>query len=184
MTASKTVIAFDPGLREAGLAVFKDGVLTFATLVQSKEKKARGGRAWWFMGSAVRAALVNVVYLGGEPGIFRKPFTFVSEIPQVYREGKSANVDPEDLTNLTGVVGAVIGFLDPDEVETYVPAQWKGQVPKEIHNRRIIATLTPNEQTLLANVKCPVSLKHNVVDAVGIGLFALGRMGGVMGRLT
>lgn len=175
---TSTLISFDPGLREAGLAVFQDGTLAFATLVRAQGKE-RGGKAWKEMGLSVFRTL-NAHF----PYALVREGRFVSEIPQVYREGKSANVDPEDLTNLTGVVGAVIGFLDPAEVETCVPAQWKGQVPKEIHNRRIISTLTPNEKAVLDAIKCPASLKHNVVDAVGIGLFALGRMGGVTGRLT
>lgn len=173
----KTLISLDPGLREAGLAVFTGGLLTSAFLVRNPNTKDRGGKAWVDMGREVD------IILGEAASTETSLFTFVSEIPQVYREGKSANVSPDDLTNLTGVVGCVIGFLDPSEVKTYVPAEWKGQVPKKIHNKRIIAALSSTEVAALDAVKCPASLKHNVVDAIGVGLFELGRMGGTNARV-
>lgn len=177
-----TLISFDPGLREAGLAVFTDGLLAAAFLVRNPNTKDRGGKAWLAMGQEVDTLLSETV-----PGLPLRLHLhgsmFVSEIPQVYREGKSANVSPDDLTNLTGVVGCVIGFLDPVEVKTYVPAEWKGQVPKDIHNKRIKASLSMDEKAILEGVKCPASLLHNVVDAIGVGLFELGRMGGINARV-
>lgn len=171
----KTLVSFDPGLREAGLAVFTNGLLTAAFLVRNPNTKDRGGKAWLAMGREVAKTLRGVIYT---------PDLFVSEIPQVYREGKSANVSPDDLTNLTGVVGCVIGFLDPSEVKTYVPAEWKGQVPKDIHNKRVITALNADEHWVLYNtVKCPASLLHNVVDAIGVGLFELKRMNGIYARV-
>lgn len=172
-----TLISFDPGLREAGLAVFTNGLLTSAFLVRNPNTKDRGGRAWRAMGQTVFRTLNSSAPNALISGVF------VSEIPQVYREGKSANVSPDDLTNLTGVVGCVIGFLDPSEVKTYVPAEWKGQVPKKIHNDRIEAALNMDEVKVLDAVKCPASLLHNVVDAIGVGLFELGRMGGTNARV-
>jgi hypothetical protein len=178
MAAPNFIVSFDPGLREAGFAVFSGGLLARAVLIRNPEKVKRDGPAWYSMSQEVGRVF-------GQPTCFGTPtswekFAFVSEIPQVYREGQSANVDPADLTNLAGVVGAVIGALNPNEVHTYVPAKWKGQVPKDIHNKRILARLDAEERAILDAVKCPASLKHNVIDAVGIGLFHLGRIGGVM----
>ena len=57
-------------------------------------------------------------------------------------------------------------------VSHYVePAQWKGQVPKEIHHPRVWAALAPLEQSLVheaCNGVAP-SKRHNVLDAVGLG---------------
>ena len=173
----KYLVSFDPGLREAGLAVFTEGRLTFATLVKSNSLK-RDGPAWKEMTKEVKYAL-SLTNLS----VFHFGFTLASEIPQVYREGKGGNVDPSDLTNLAGVVGAVIGYLDPDEVFTYLPATWKGQVPKDRHQPRILARLDDVERFALARVSCPKSKLHNVIDAIGIWLFHLGRIGGVSSKV-
>ena len=57
----------------------------------------------------------------------------------------------------------------------FYPDQWKGSVPKPIHNKRTLDALSIKEKTLFDTTD------HNVIDAVGIGLFALGRVnrGGV-----
>lgn len=47
---------------------------------------------------------------------------------------------------------------------------WKGSVPKKIHNSRVLALLSDSERAILP------SRDHNMIDAVGLGLWALGRM--------
>ena len=58
------------------------------------------------------------------------------------------------------------------------PSEWKGSVPKKIHQPRICRELDAQELELLGDVLClhSQSKGHNVVDAVGIGLFHLGRL--------
>jgi hypothetical protein len=173
------LISFDPGLREAGLAVFIEGRLAFACLVRNPEARKRDGPAWRLMGREV----FRVIY---DNHIIKRNIwdsTLASEIPQVYQEGKSAGVDPSDLTNLSGVVGAVIGYLNPDQVFTYLPREWKGQIPKDKHQPRIISRLDKEETAVLNAVRCPKGKLHNVVDAIGVGLFHLGRIGGFSSKL-
>ncbi len=50
------------------------------------------------------------------------------------------------------------------------PSEWKGQVDKRIHNRRVLDKLTPAERVL-------VGTNHNVIDAVGLLLYAWERFG-------
>jgi hypothetical protein len=50
------------------------------------------------------------------------------------------------------------------------PAEWKGQVDKRIHNRRVLDRLTPSERAI-------VGTNHNVIDAVGLLLYAWERWG-------
>lgn len=91
---------------------------------------------------------------------------WVVEDPQNYRHG---DVKEDDLDDLRYVI---------EELETAVtrvtrvrPAKWKGQVPKPIHQRRILASLTPDEHALvLALPRC-----RDAVDAVGLGLVYFGR---------
>lgn len=59
-----------------------------------------------------------------------------------------------------------------DATVEYVNASaWKGSVPKKIHNSRVLALLSASERAILS------SKDHNMIDAVGLGLWALGRMG-------
>ncbi len=53
---------------------------------------------------------------------------------------------------------------------------WKKQTPWEIHNRRVLAALTPDERRLLDEQELPASKIHNVIDAIGMGLWVYGRI--------
>lgn len=52
------------------------------------------------------------------------------------------------------------------------PSAWKGQVPKKIHNKRVLSMLSDEEKRRVVSLK-----NHNTVDAVGIGLWFLQRCG-------
>jgi hypothetical protein len=96
-----------------------------------------------------------------------RPDYFISEVPQVYRAGASKG-DPDDLIQLAGVVGV---FAQAFRATTHFgvkPREWKGQVPKDVHHARLVKTLTP-EELAMVEAAAPPSLRHNVLDAVGIG---------------
>lgn len=99
--------------------------------------------------------------------------TLVVEIPQVYSRGRG---DPNDLVDIALVAGAVIGRLCwADDVVLVRPAQWKGQRPKGVDNALTLSCLDDDERAIVDGVDCPRSLRHNVIDAVGIGLWQLRR---------
>lgn len=54
------------------------------------------------------------------------------------------------------------------------PNEWKGSVPKVIHQKRILAVLSVEERARLP--KLLKTKSHNMIDAVGIGLYHLGRL--------
>lgn len=155
----KTLLSIDPGLRNVAVAEWHDGELVHATLV-ANPNKGRGPSAWRDAASAVISELGSDVYTEA-----------ALEVPQVYRQGLQKG-DPSDLIELAGVDGALTAFLSA-QVTGYLPARWKGQVPKDIHHARILKKLTDSEKSAII---CPQkSLLHNVYDAIGIGLFHLGR---------
>ena len=79
----------------------------------------------------------------------------------------------KDVLQLATAAGYYAGVLSRGGAHRFVePSQWKGQVPKEVHHPRIVAALAPEEQARLPVKKG--ALVH-VLDAVGIGLWALGR---------
>jgi hypothetical protein len=97
------------------------------------------------------------------------------EVPQIYRE-RHWRGDPNDLIDETITVGALAAFTLDAEQEFKRPHDWKGNVPKIIHNRRVKTRLTLAEAEVLANCGVIPSLSHNVVDACGMVLFCLGRL--------
>lgn len=73
-----------------------------------------------------------------------------------------------------GEAGGVLRYLTGVEPEYIEPGKWKGQLPKKISNDRTLAKLTEAEKSILNNIK-PLSARHNTLDAIGIGLFIVGR---------
>jgi hypothetical protein len=151
------IVAIDPGLRVLGVAVFVDGSLTDVSLVRGL-KSGRGPGAWRALAKAV------------EP-ILRTADLLVIERPQIY-QGRKQIGDPDDLMELMGVVGAIVGLSSTIDVVTYRPKEWKSNVPKDVHQARLYAALSPEDQRLVDAIK-PESLKHNALDAVGIGCYYL-----------
>jgi hypothetical protein len=96
--------------------------------------------------------------------------TCIVERPRFY-PGKS-KVDANDLIVLALRAGMLAQAVQAPTTRFVEPSVWKGQLPKNVCHNRIRAILTPVELAVLAPVK-----DHNVWDAVGIGLFGVGRFG-------
>jgi len=119
----------------------------------------------------------------------------VIEVPVLRPYGKA---DPQDILDLMRVVEKWAG--QAGRIVEIKPETWKGQTPKPIHHRRILEALTPVEREVFAmacghtvedirayvrracetlarlGVVARYSRKsHNLFDAVGIGLWYLGR---------
>lgn len=92
----------------------------------------------------------------------------VIERPQVYRNGKG---DPNDLITLAITCGKIEALYR--DVQEVLPNTWKGNVPKDIHHRRILDKLSPRELAVIPFL--PATKRHNMVDAIGIGLWYLYR---------
>jgi hypothetical protein len=60
------------------------------------------------------------------------------------------------------------------------PARWKAQVPKPVHHTRILEILDPGEIEIARSLRAlPTQgdYDHDLCDAVGLGLWAVGRLG-------
>lgn len=155
------IIAIDPGLHCSGKATFQDGVLIEASVIRT-DKKVKGPQAWFNMGKALS--------LGLFPGLDM----LVLEIPQIYAQ--QTGKDPNHLFGLVGSLGALLGGLWVcPPITAYRPREWKGNTPKKIHQKWILGELSLEERAIVEKIK-PATLRHNAVDAVGIGLFYLKRM--------
>jgi hypothetical protein len=154
------LISIDPGINGCGVAYFIDKHLVMAQYVKNPAAKHSdpGFRAF----SMARAVLSGDTYTEGDE--------LVLEYPQIYR-GPRAN-NPNNLLTLALVDGALMGLFRQEAI-LYLPHAWKGSVDPDECVKRVQARLSAVET---ACVVLPAkSLAHNLWDAVGIGLFHLGR---------
>lgn len=151
------LVSVDPGLRGCGIAHWRGTNLVLAKYVVNPH-----GSVWYEMVTAVEVVVGPVMYI----------HHLAIEMPQAYIHRKG---DQNDLLTLAGLVGAFTYFFSRcgGHFTLYRPAEWKGQVPKEITEKRARARLSTEE---LKRIKLPsASLRHNVWDAIGIGLHHLSR---------
>lgn len=162
-------LAVDPGLRQCGVALFEGPALVAAWLARNCTKTERGPTAWTTMGESVLES-----WLRRTPRRGLVLDQLVVEVPQVYW-GKRGGGKAADLIELAGVVGAVAVSMPVRTRKHFLPREWKGQTPKPVHNRRVLKRLDV-EESLAFDKAIPKSLLNNAIDAVGLGLFHLGRM--------
>lgn len=112
----------------------------------------------------------------GTPPII-KAAAVVIECPE-YRAHDRIN--PNDLITLAVKVGREVerAFKAGITATLVRPTEWKGSVPKRIHQPRILCALNEEECEHLNDVLSmhAKTKGHNIVDAVGIGLHYLGRL--------
>lgn len=164
-----TIIAIDPGFRDCGVAVFRDGTLVRCDHVKSKATGLVEAIQFSQTADAVMEFVSDVVEDGH--------FDLAIEYPQQYANSPAPR---ESVQKLVGVIGALAARVQATScglsvrVTTYKPREWKGQVPKEIMFDRILSRLNEDEnETLPALSKTRLS---HVYDAIGIGLHHLGRL--------
>lgn len=153
------LLAVDPSLACSGYALFDNGVFERAGVVSTLSSEPLPVRI-----RACSATLSGVDY-----------DQLVIEWPQIYPHARGKGQDPNDLLCVAGVVGAILGetWRDAEYIKLVHPADWKGQVPKKIHNARVLQRLSAEERTRLPDL--PASKLHNAIDAIGLGLWYLKR---------
>ncbi|WP_246137120.1 hypothetical protein [Myxococcus llanfairpwllgwyngyllgogerychwyrndrobwllllantysiliogogogochensis] len=109
------------------------------------------------------------------PRLGNEPHQLVIEMPRVYSAAHQKG-DQNDLIQLAGVVGMLGGYLpNVASRRSVYPRDWKGTVDADAFIERIKQRLSPVEH-LRVELPSATSLHHNVWDAIGIGLHALGRL--------
>ena len=96
----------------------------------------------------------------------------------IYPFGKGKG-DPNDLIEVALIAGMLTGAMymrTPEFDLKYVkPRTWKGTAPKHITNERTLAQLTPVELERLPRRPRAKDYDHNMLDAIGIGIWQLQR---------
>jgi hypothetical protein len=166
------IVAVDPSVRSPGAAVIDHrGILVAATAFKIDtpfSDEDRGTRARHV------ARVIFAWYRGCD---FRpRELTAVYEWPQIYRASKSKG-DPNDLVALAAVGTLVAEMINADRDLSPKPAEWIGNLPKVTKGdpwkspraMRIASRLSPAERARVPD-------SHDAIDAVGLALFAAGRL--------
>lgn len=97
-----------------------------------------------------------------------RPAILIEE-PTLYPHSKAR---PADVMALQLKVGELKGRFEMAgcKVELVQPRVWKHQIPKHVHNARTLKHLSNSERALAEGQR------HDVLDAVGLGLWKLGRL--------
>ncbi len=98
----------------------------------------------------------------------------IIEVPQIYPQ-RAQKGDPNDCIDVALVAGMSAMLYYNDETVFVRPKEWKGQRPKDIDNAYTLKCLEPAELKVYEEVACIASLRHNILDAIGIGLWKLNR---------
>lgn len=146
------VIAIDPGACN-GYAIFYSGALVFAGVFKGEDIEELPRQAFMQFSGGFALDLV------------------VIEKPVIYPLDTKG--DPNQLITLAIRAGEIAGRFRyaNREVEWVKPRTWKGTAPKDITNRRTLAKLTDEEKECLPRL--PKTKAHNMLDAIGIGLWYL-----------
>lgn len=163
----KSILAVDPSLSATGVALF----VPYGTTHELHT-------AWLVKGAKATDVLADRCssVVAGVRAVNMYPEVVVIERPRINAATHGSKADPDDLIKLAILCGAIseafrqrrctVLFIKPDA--------WKGQLPKEVTTARAVARLSDAEMSRVV-LPSAAGLQHNVWDAVGIGLWAVGR---------
>lgn len=163
------LLAIDPGVRVAGYAIYKRKELLRCGLVEAPSKI-----------SQIEAIIHNckqILWAWNEVyGINSIPEFLVIERPQIYQQAFLKG-DPNDLTWLAYMGGILTSQFNCEKPFLPLPREWKGQVDKEVMNNRILESLPKREKeyVIMTLQEIKSSLRHNVLDAVGLGKWVINK---------
>lgn len=161
------IMSIDPGLEYFAAAFWLHGNLIKADFYEAESTNAELAQRALYTGNLFEATLKQ------------SPLDAVSlvvfECPVIYPKSKAP---PTDIMALYGAVVAMASICTKRYIlSRFVePRKWKGNVPKEVFGKRIEAKLMDKERKLAQLDRFPKTKRHDVVDAIGIGLWHLGRM--------
>lgn len=152
------LLAIDPGYRYFGYSLFEGPAITKAGLCTAE--KSEDWERW--TGQPPNFLSLAEIILNTEWS--RK--LAVIEFPKVHRDTPNS----DSIVRLAAACGAYTGLLQASgfQVEWVEPRAWKGTVPKDIMYKRILAKVPKLEYSRIERIH-----DHNVIDAVGIGLWKI-----------
>ena len=170
MSRERKLVAIDPGISHCGIAVFdlSSNELLRADWIQVQGRVSPGHKTLSLCREIVPYLL--------EAEAWDDSLSAAIELPEVYQTAgqKGRQSDIRDLAVVCGTLAYL--FVDRgSKISFYEPKQWKGQVPEIVMNKRIMSKLSTLE---LGCIDIPKNKKNatDVKDAIGVGLYHLGRL--------
>lgn len=170
-------ITVDPGTQYPAVAIFNRGALTHASRVQVPTAKLRALEEGERVRQIVRLIYEHVLW-NAMSLVTSAPLAVVHEWPKHLSYGKGSKNSADQLFPLAAI-GAGVAIKFDVEAISPIPSRWVGQVPKDEDNpdpwasprgQLIWNRLRPEERPFVVP-------SHDAVDAAGIGLHVLLRLG-------
>jgi hypothetical protein len=150
-----------------GVALFKDGALVRATALRGPAK-GNGPGVWNEL-----AGLVDYWLEGGTPYV--DPRTRGTLVVETMRHNPGRSVPVEDLLELAGVAGAIVGRLSSWSSHAALAHRWKSQVPRDVMGARVEEHLRREGLWHLVDVPSRATELNDAMHAVGLGRWWLSR---------
>jgi hypothetical protein len=173
---SRPLLAIDPGLNSMGWAFWSENRVAHIArtnedrppsqvgLIKAPRKFELVPRALWIAKELERATMV-LGTMGGPIGV--QSLDIVSEYPAWHGDQVRLGWAAGDMQKVVLLVGVLAGYLSQAHSFTPVtPAEWKGQLPKDVVIRRLIKRF---------GVGATRDYEKDMWDAIGIGLWKMGR---------
>lgn len=158
------LICVDPGKHTGGLAIFRDRKLVLARLIRCSGPESRHAIEF-----ARKVYDAYVEMLGVEADDLYCEYPVV----RLHSKGK----DPNNLRELCSTVGAVEFALQSAKPHRIKPEDWKSNIDADICCARVKARLHDDELAVFAQSGALKSNEDHVLDAIGVGMYVLGRIG-------
>lgn len=156
------MFSLDPGLGGTGWAYWGEGRLQEVGIVHDKAKDdTLAARCGGIVGQ-LQGRMPSASTAFG-------PVTLFIEMPQAMSNAKGLAAQAGSVYKLAFLVGYIASAFHKYDVITVTPMEWKGQLPKDVVQRRIIRILGVRPCVKL-------NIRSHAWDAVGLGLWALGRL--------
>jgi Holliday junction resolvasome RuvABC endonuclease subunit len=154
------ILSIDPGLSGTGWAEWWDGKLTRVGVVPATKTPESG-----LLADQCEQVADRLKRMLDKPLFMDEVYI---EMPQMMTNVKGIAAQAGAVYKLAFLVGYLAREFLPGTVHTVTVAEWKGQLPKDVVQRRI-------ERDLGKRTCEKLNIKSHAWDAVGIGLWAVGR---------
>ena len=167
----KYVIAIDPSINNVGCAVFEKSSKKLLDKIIIHPSKFVKNATYLQKARDICSQIVRVMKsvskctFDNHVDMTFPDIQLVTEIPQHFGVGGYMSRESGAMLKLTFIAGMIFNITD--NVISYEPNQWKGQLPKDVVARRL-QKLYPKEKIFDLKTKKFI-IDHNIADAIGIG---------------
>jgi len=170
-------IGIDPGFNGTGIAGVHRGKIVLLRTITCPGRMALSMHTWQEPAFRIADKLVRTL---GECNP-ASPQKITLEFPEVWGgSAKSyASATQGHIPILCALCGVIVQALQPTDVQTIFPGEWKGQLAKGASQRRIFAYTTKHRMWSATNpgemfIKPGKTQYEHEVDAIGIALYGMG----------